>query len=295
MKSICVVADAAGNTHAALSRAIPLAQESKSNIEFIGFVYVYDLERFNIKRELDVGQAREEIMNRRHLELEDAVKKLCPKTLKVSVQVLWGKDLNSLLADYLKSDRGSKVGLLIKSGNRSESLLHTATDQKLIRQCAVPVMIVREKTWKKRATILAAIDLGTRRSGKLKLNNKVLVQAAEIAQLLQRELHCVYVIRVSPLLTDMDLIDPSLHRKRLRDEAAPALQELQEKYAIDPSNCHVVLGEPARRIPSVANKIKADLVVMGTVGRGGVKAALLGNTAEATLRKLHTDVLTLRP
>jgi universal stress protein E len=34
---------------------------------------------------------------------------------------------------------------------------------------------------------------------------------------------------------------------------------------------------------------------MGTVGRQGVKARILGNTAENVLRHLKTDVLALKP
>jgi universal stress protein E len=34
---------------------------------------------------------------------------------------------------------------------------------------------------------------------------------------------------------------------------------------------------------------------MGTVGRSGVKAKLLGNTAEAVLQTLNTDVVALKP
>jgi universal stress protein E len=34
---------------------------------------------------------------------------------------------------------------------------------------------------------------------------------------------------------------------------------------------------------------------MGTVGRQGIKAKLLGNTAESVLHHLKTDVLALKP
>jgi universal stress protein E len=34
---------------------------------------------------------------------------------------------------------------------------------------------------------------------------------------------------------------------------------------------------------------------MGTVARKGVRARLLGNTAEEVLRHLHTDVLAIKP
>ena len=47
--------------------------------------------------------------------------------------------------------------------------------------------------------------------------------------------------------------------------------------------------------PTLAARLKADIVVMGTVGRTGAAGKLLGNTAEQVLHRLHTSMLALRP
>jgi universal stress protein E len=54
-------------------------------------------------------------------------------------------------------------------------------------------------------------------------------------------------------------------------------------------------GKPDRIIPSIANKLKADAVITGTVGRKGLKGKLLGNTAESILQNLHTDIVAIKP
>jgi universal stress protein E len=51
----------------------------------------------------------------------------------------------------------------------------------------------------------------------------------------------------------------------------------------------------AKTIVSEAADKKAQLVVMGTVGRRGVRAQVLGNTAEEVLGLLRADTLTLKP
>jgi nucleotide-binding universal stress UspA family protein len=38
-----------------------------------------------------------------------------------------------------------------------------------------------------------------------------------------------------------------------------------------------------------------DVLVMGTVARGGIPGMLIGNTAERVLRKLPCSVLTVKP
>jgi universal stress protein E len=54
-------------------------------------------------------------------------------------------------------------------------------------------------------------------------------------------------------------------------------------------------GPVAKTIVSEADAKRARLVVMGTVGRRGVKAKLMGNTAEDVLALLRMDTLTIKP
>ena len=54
-------------------------------------------------------------------------------------------------------------------------------------------------------------------------------------------------------------------------------------------------GLPEDVIPLVADELDAELVVMGTVGRTGISAALIGNTAEHVIDSLNCDVLALKP
>ena len=54
-------------------------------------------------------------------------------------------------------------------------------------------------------------------------------------------------------------------------------------------------GPVEKVIASQAAGRRAQIVVMGTVGRKGVKAKLIGNTAERVLTHLKTDILALKP
>ncbi|MGI9383250.1 MAG: universal stress protein, partial [Methyloligellaceae bacterium] len=48
-------------------------------------------------------------------------------------------------------------------------------------------------------------------------------------------------------------------------------------------------------LPAVAEKLHADLVVMGTVARAGIEGFLIGNTAESVLARLDCSVLAVKP
>ena len=54
-------------------------------------------------------------------------------------------------------------------------------------------------------------------------------------------------------------------------------------------------GDPEDVIPEFVVAEGIDLVVMGTMTRGGLARWLIGNTAERVLRRLPCSVLTVRP
>jgi nucleotide-binding universal stress UspA family protein len=53
-------------------------------------------------------------------------------------------------------------------------------------------------------------------------------------------------------------------------------------------------GPPTQEICSVATEVGADLILMGTHGRGALGRALLGSTANAVVRSAPVPVLTVR-
>jgi len=54
-------------------------------------------------------------------------------------------------------------------------------------------------------------------------------------------------------------------------------------------------GDTAAEILRTADDVAADLIVMGTHGRTGLKRALMGSVAEAVLRGATCPVLTVKP
>lgn len=57
----------------------------------------------------------------------------------------------------------------------------------------------------------------------------------------------------------------------------------------------VAEGDPAQETLRAADATHADLIVMGTHGRGVIGRLLLGSVAEQVLRKAPCPVLTVRP
>ena len=185
--------------------------------------------------------------------------------------------------------------MVIKTGKRTETLSHTSTDWQLLRECTASVLIVAEKKWSRTKPIMASLDLATTVPVKKKLNEDVLARSLALANALGTSLEIVCAIEVPTLLSDLDLVDDRKYVNDAKADMAPHLEALARKFDIPEKAFKVKKGPVERVIASQAAAKRAQVVVMGTVGRKGVKARLLGNTAEKVLRHLKTDVLALKP
>ncbi len=82
----------------------------------------------------------------------------------------------------------------------------------------------------------------------------------------------------------------------VRDSAARKLEKTVQKVKAAGVDAETHLAEmpPAQAISQTAEKIGADLIVMGTRGLTGLKHVLLGSVAERTIRTAPCPVMTLK-
>lgn len=78
-----------------------------------------------------------------------------------------------------------------------------------------------------------------------------------------------------------------------QEQARATLSELAPAYGIGADRIHVETGQPADKIRETADRINADLIVVGTHGRYGL-GRLLGSTACGVLHGVERDVLAVR-
>ena len=90
-----------------------------------------------------------------------------------------------------------------------------------------------------------------------------------------------------------DVLPGVTNRRRLEDRLQEWLSPA--KNAGLQTGVLVDAGNPAARILEHAASLPADLVVMGTHGRGGFERLVLGSVAEKVLRKATCPVLTVPP
>ena len=82
-----------------------------------------------------------------------------------------------------------------------------------------------------------------------------------------------------------------------RKSAEASVRKLLVSIGLDPAamKCALRRGDPRQAILAEAARIHADLLVLGTHGRGGVAHALLGSIAERVVASTKRDILVARP
>ena len=139
-------------------------------------------------------------------------------------------------------------------------------------------------------TILVATDFSEHA-------DHALAYAAELAERLDARLHLVHAISVPVLgIPEMGIAYGSMIMESTVKESQDALAALADRYrARAPvANTHLEVGDARDVIDRIAEAIGADLIVIGTHGRRGVRRMLLGSVAEAVVRSAPCPVLTIR-
>jgi nucleotide-binding universal stress UspA family protein len=106
------------------------------------------------------------------------------------------------------------------------------------------------------------------------------------------ELIVLHVVHESGLVSGETIVpsDFDLHLQQARDR----LLQLEMPGVGVNIKRRIEENDPIIEILRVADEIQADLIVMGTHGRRGLKRLLMGSVAEGVTRKARCPVLTVR-
>jgi universal stress protein A len=126
----------------------------------------------------------------------------------------------------------------------------------------------------------------------------VIRAAREIADQKSSEISAVTVIRPMAdfyinLYATLENSPDTGIEARAAERATEWLSDLGKRFDIDAGAVDVIIGTPAVEIRKLAEKIGADLIVLGTHGRHGL-GLMLGSTANAVLHGAPCDVLAVK-
>jgi nucleotide-binding universal stress UspA family protein len=119
--------------------------------------------------------------------------------------------------------------------------------------------------------------------------------AAELAQLAGSDMAFVHVIDAELVNAADTGIQPDVFAASAKEDARKLIDDFRKRLpqqlaALD----FVPIGAPHTEIVNAARDWPADLIVIGSHGRGGLKRALLGSVAEGVMRNAPCPVLVVR-
>ncbi len=186
-----------------------------------------------------------------------------------------------LKADLILCGSHGKHGLELMLGSTANGILHL-TD--------VDVLTLRLDKKGRRLVqfpyknIVLAVDLAQDNKG-------VRQRAAQLSSDFDATLHVVHAIADIAVMGYYPEVNFDL-----RGEAKKAIHSLisKESLAVQPQNMHVSIGLPKQEVLGLANRVKAELIVVGSHGHKAFASAILGSTANAILHGAQCDVLVVR-
>ncbi|MEZ5974755.1 MAG: universal stress protein [Planctomycetota bacterium] len=164
---------------------------------------------------------------------------------------------------------------------------------KVLRHCPAPVWVVQASHDLEHKLVLAAVDF-------TKVGTQVLEYAAYLARRTGAALHVVhaYPIPMELLLAAGD-IDKDEYDARVEVLKAQSQAELDERLLrvelTESATTHLIRKSPHEAIRETVEHLQPDVLVMGSLSKGGRPGYQLGETAERLFAYLECSVLSLKP
>jgi universal stress protein E len=309
-RNILFVADPEKVCRSAFERAVLLAENNQAELSVVDV-----LPRLTAGFRLrDGGKTEEDLQaaaaEQRLCRLESMIKPYEPR-LDIRVKVLTGTPYLEIIREVLRS----KHDLVIRPPEDAGwfGRLFSSDDMNLLRQCPCPVWAIKCKGSRTFRRILAAVDVDdSLRPEEMRhaMNLRILQIAGSLALSEFADLHVVHVwdaigeILLRGTVVSTPDADVAAYVGQVRERHASYLDALLQEVtgilgadALDylKPKTHLVRGDARKKIPALAHKLGVDLVVMGTVGRGGIPGLFMGNTAESILQQVDCSVLAIKP
>ena len=300
--NILVVLNPENDKQYALARAVRLVKEQKSEVpvKITVFLAAYDLS-YEISALLS-AEEREEmhrgVIAQRQKEIQPYLEKYADPMIGFRPIVVWSSNEAEAISVEVEKNNYDLVVKYTKEEESLTSLIFTPMDWQLLRKCPTPMLVVRDDDWKHQRRILVAVNVSGDEDYHETFNKSLVSLSIDLADNLERgNIHLVSAYPPTPINMAIDL--PEFHTSEytngIRGQYLINMKALRQSFGIDEDHTHVREGFPEDVIPDVAKELEAELVVLGTLGRTGLSAALLGNTAEHVISKLSCNLLAIKP
>lgn len=233
--------------------------------------------------------------------LEKLARSAALQGLKVSAHVDWDYPAHEAVVRRAAATRADLVvGEAHHHALAARPFLHN-TDWELIRQCPVPLLLLKGTRRYERPAVLAAVDPFHSADKPVSLDRALLTAGTRLTASLGGTLHAVHAWLPLTVLVPTAASAPvpvylpdeveTEHEKQVRK----AFGRLADRAGIAANARHLAIGPVNEVLETVQRRTRASIVVMGAISRRGLQRLFIGNTAERMLDHLPCDILVVKP
>lgn len=297
-QNILVAIDPQQDDQPALRRAVYLNQRLGGRITAFLPIYDFSYEMTTLLSPDERTTMRKGVVSERTEWIREQAQAYLDAGVPIDIKVVWhNRPFEAIILEVLNG----RYDLVIKMAHqhdRLQAVVFTPTDWHLLRKCPCPVWMVKDQPWPEGGRAVVAVNLASEEPHHDPLNTKLVKETLALAEKVNgTEVHLVGAYPVTPINIAIELpdFDPSVYNDAIRGQHLLAMKALRQKFSIDEKYTHVDKGLPEEVIPDIADHLDAGVVVLGTIGRTGLSAAFLGNTAEQVIDHLRCDLLAIKP
>jgi nucleotide-binding universal stress UspA family protein len=287
-----------GENDAAMNHLVTLAIKHDASLTLMDVVKPIPRALGMLKNVADSEELQQTVVRDRREKLLKMASEYLDTGVPIDVNVSIGDPATEIVRQVLADGHD----LVVRTAENVSPIgrLFGSIARSLLRICPCPVWILKPQRHGEFHRVIAAVDVEAENPTHKGLNRDILELAFLISQSEDAELH---VVSAWDLWMEKSLrrragdaeIDLALanHEQRVHQ----ALDEMLQvpNASIKDIHIHLRRGNAANVIRSIAEEVKADLMVMGSVCRTGAAGFLIGNTAETLLADLTCSVLALKP
>lgn len=296
IKNVLLLLDQEVDNHTAIKRAMQICQEHDANLFVTTYVYNHACEEGSLSDLEMRHELKSMLLEQAQAWAENLFKELyLPADTPLSI--CWCRHAYQAVID---NSEDASFDIVIKAAAKHHNIVERVLqhqDWNLLKHCPAPVLLVKGKAAWEARTVIAAVD-ATSLDKSHKIINEHIFEFIEIIN--QDDKYNVHMVNSYPMmsLTLASLPDapvPEDLQQYVVDQHTQACEILAEKYNIADDNIHIIEGEPEEAITKTAEKLDADVIVVGILSEEDLQSVILGSTVEHVLDATHADVLAIKP
>ncbi|KHE92114.1 MAG: universal stress protein [Candidatus Scalindua rubra] len=259
---------------------------------------LHTIEKFpHDSRHLSSGTNPEGIKQKLEEDAIDKIKALIPEDVMDKGDIIPMVRFGKPFLETIQVAKENSVDLLvIGTHGRAgvDRVMLGSVAEKIVRKADCPVMVIKSIKYTGFKRIIVPIDFSD-------CSRKALEYAVSIARSHNNRLTILHVYEKS-------FVEPYVNAANSEEKADEIMKEIERvnesKYdeflkTVDLNGVEyeklLKKGIAETDIVEIAMEQQANLIVMGTHGRSGIKHMLIGSTAEQVVRTVHCDIIIVKP